>query len=177
VIPIEVARRPLRYGKAFGTKQIRDRAAPPCSLGVRTFEPAEAATSTKKAAETAATKTTKTAAKKTVKKAAKKTVKKAAKKTTKKAAKKTVKKATKRASRAKVPTRRKIVWAVGKPGLNAVSTWEYRDKAHAEKEAKKHGEGFMVMAVRVPMEDPEPPEAEAAADAAAPAAPAADAKK
>ncbi len=107
----------------------------------------------------------KTAVKKTATKAAKKTTKKVAKKTAKKAVKKAAKKTVrKRTSRAKAPIRMKLVWAVGKPGLTPTAMYAYPDKSHAERHADKLGEGFMVMKMRVTMEDP--PEEEEAADAA-----------
>ena len=137
---------------------MRDRTSGSGSSGVRVVDQPEATTSTKKAAKKAATKTTKKAAKKTASKPAKKAVKKAAvkktaaKKTAKKATKKAAKKTTKRTKKVKAPVRMKIIWAVGKPGLNPVATYAYKDRDAADAAAEKHGEEFMVMKVRVPME-------------------------
>ncbi len=61
-----------------------------------------------------------------------------------------------RASRSKsrasaTPARRKIVWAVGKPGVEPVAEFAYPQRAEADAEAVKRGAEYMVVARRVPM--------------------------
>lgn len=71
-----------------------------------------------------------------------------------KAEKKAAKPATprSRASSAKVKGRIKIVWAVGKPGLEPVKTFPYIERAAADAESAKRGEEFRVVPLKVPME-------------------------
>ena len=54
------------------------------------------------------------------------------------------------ASRGKA--RLKVVWAVGKPGLEPVKTFPYPERAEADAEAAKRGDDFRVAPLKVPME-------------------------
>lgn len=46
----------------------------------------------------------------------------------------------------------KVVWAVGKPGLEPVKTFPYREREAADSEAARRGAGFTVTPLKVPME-------------------------
>ena len=48
--------------------------------------------------------------------------------------------------------RMKIVWAVGKPGLEPVKTFPYLERAAADAESAKRGAEFRVVPLKVPME-------------------------
>ncbi|MHC4821834.1 MAG: hypothetical protein ACYTDX_08970 [Planctomycetota bacterium] len=78
----------------------------------------------------------------------------AEKKATKKKAakKKAAKKKTTRKRAAKVPQRMKIIWGVGKPLHEPAKTFPYKERAAAEAEAKKKGDGYFVLKLKVPME-------------------------
>ncbi|MCE9636852.1 MAG: hypothetical protein K8T90_14200 [Planctomycetes bacterium] len=51
----------------------------------------------------------------------------------------------------KAPTRMKIVWGVGKPGVVATSTFPYNERAKAEAEAAR-STGLVVTVVKIAME-------------------------
>jgi hypothetical protein len=57
-----------------------------------------------------------------------------------------------RSSGPKVKGRIKIVWAVGKPGLDPVKTFPYPERAAADAESAKRGADFRVVPLKVPME-------------------------
>lgn len=56
------------------------------------------------------------------------------------------------ASRAKVLPRLKVVWAVGRPGLEPAKTFPYLERADADADATRRGDDFRVVALKVPME-------------------------
>jgi len=66
-----------------------------------------------------------------------------------------------RASSARPKPRIKVVWAVGKPGLEPVKTFPYKERAAADAESAKRGDDFRVVPLKVPMVD-EPAVAERA---------------
>ena len=81
----------------------------------------------------------------------------AAAKTDETAKKKATRAATPRAPRArasgpKAKGRIKIIWAVGKPGLEPVKTFPYIERAAADAELAKRGADFRVTPLKVPME-------------------------
>jgi len=53
---------------------------------------------------------------------------------------------------AKPKPRIKIVWAVGRPGLEPVKTYPYKERAAADTESTRRGGDFRVAALKVPME-------------------------
>jgi hypothetical protein len=57
-----------------------------------------------------------------------------------------------RASTARAKPRLKVVWAVGKPGLEPVKTFPYKERDAADAESTKRGDEFRVVALKVPME-------------------------
>jgi hypothetical protein len=57
-----------------------------------------------------------------------------------------------RASGPKAKGRIKIIWAVGKPGLEPVKTFPYIERAAADAESAKRGTDFRVVPLKVPME-------------------------
>ncbi|HEU4395439.1 MAG TPA: hypothetical protein VFS92_07720 [Planctomycetota bacterium] len=56
------------------------------------------------------------------------------------------------ASRAKALPRLKVVWAVGRPGLEPVKTFPYLERTGADADAERRGDDFRVVALKVPME-------------------------
>ena len=56
------------------------------------------------------------------------------------------------ASRAKAVPRLKIVWAVGRPGLEPAKTFPYLERSDADADATRRGDDFRVVALKVPME-------------------------
>jgi len=56
-----------------------------------------------------------------------------------------------RASSARPKPRIKVVWAVGKPGLEPVKTFPYKERAAADAESSKRGDDFRVVPLKVPM--------------------------
>ena len=56
------------------------------------------------------------------------------------------------ASRAKPVPRLKVVWAVGRPGLEPAKTFPYLERADADADATRRGDDFRVVALKVPME-------------------------
>lgn len=57
-----------------------------------------------------------------------------------------------RASGPKPKPRIKVIWAVGRPGLEPVKTFPYAERAAADAESTKRGGDFRVAPLKVPME-------------------------
>jgi hypothetical protein len=53
---------------------------------------------------------------------------------------------------ARPKARIKVVWAVGRPGLEPVKTYPYIDRSEADAEAARRGNDFRVVPLKVPME-------------------------
>jgi hypothetical protein len=48
--------------------------------------------------------------------------------------------------------RLKVIWAVGKPGIEPAKTFPYLERAEADADAARRGDDFRVVALKVPME-------------------------
>lgn len=56
------------------------------------------------------------------------------------------------AAAARPKGRQKVVWAVGRPGLEPVKTFAYPEREAADAEARKRGGDYRVVDLKVPME-------------------------
>jgi hypothetical protein len=52
----------------------------------------------------------------------------------------------------KAKPRMKIIWGVGRPGVEPVKTFPYKERGAADAEAQKRGGEFRVVDLKVPME-------------------------
>jgi hypothetical protein len=57
-----------------------------------------------------------------------------------------------RAPTVRAKPRVKVVWAVGRPGLEPVKTYPYVERSEADAEATRRGNDFRVVPLKVPME-------------------------